>query len=78
MSLRNQDNPTWEPITTSDTTAQNYYGILCLTAGTIVFKSEATGSDMSVALTAGQTIPGRVVLVKTTGTSGTYAGGKAI
>lgn len=78
MAMRNDQNPVWEPITLSDSAAQNYYGVLCLTAGTFIFKSEATGSDISVALTAGQTIPGRIVLAKSTGASGTYAGAKAI
>lgn len=70
--------PTWEPITTSDTAVQNYYGLLCLTAGSIVFKSEPAGTDMLLPMTAGAYVPGRVVLAKTTGTSGTYAGAKAI
>jgi hypothetical protein len=69
--------PVWEPITLSDTASQNYYGVLCLTAGTFIFKSEGTGTDISVAMTAGMYIPGRIVLAKTTGASGTYAGGKA-
>ncbi len=70
--------PTWEPITLNDTTAQNYYGVLCLTAGTFIFKSEPTGSDITLALSAGNYFPGRIVLCKTTGASGTYAGAKAI
>lgn len=70
--------PTWEAITTSDTVTQNYYGVRCLTAGTLVWKSEPGGSDITEAMTAGQYWPGRVVLVKTTGTSGTYLGAKAI
>lgn len=74
--FRTDGIPVWEPITTSDTADKNYFGIMCLTAGTIVFKSEIDGSDISVALTAGQTLVGRVVLVKSTGTSGTYAGAK--
>lgn len=70
--------PTWEPITLSDTVTQNYYGLLCLTAGSLVFKSEPAGSDMLLPMTAGAYVPGRVVLCKTTGTTGTYAGAKAI
>jgi hypothetical protein len=70
--------PTWEPITASDTVTQNYYGVLCVTAGNLVFKSETGGTDITIALTAGNYIPGRIVLVKSTGTSGTYAGAKAI
>lgn len=70
--------PTWEPITLNDTATQNYYGLLCITAGSIVFKSESSGSDITLAMTAAQYIPGRIVLCKTTGTTGTYAGGKAI
>lgn len=77
MAYRNDYCPVWETITPSDTAPQNYYGIMCLTAGNIVWKSEATGADITNAMTANQTIIGRVVLVKTTGTSGTYAGAKA-
>lgn len=77
MSFRNNATPIWELVTPSDTVAQNYYGLLCLTDGTVVFKSEGTGSDITMAMTAGMTLPGRVVLVKTAGTSGTYAGAKA-
>jgi hypothetical protein len=77
MAMTNANTPVWEAITTSDTVSQNYYGILCLTAGSVVFKSESGGSDLTVAMSAGQTLPGRVVLVKSTGTSGTYAGAKA-
>jgi hypothetical protein len=69
--------PVWELITLNDTTPQNYYGVLCLTAGTFIFKSEGTGTDIPVAMTAGMYIPGRIVLAKTTGASGTYAGAKA-
>lgn len=70
--------PTWEPITLSDTTPQNYYAVLCLTAGTFVFKSESSGSDITFAMTAGMYIPGRIVLAKSTGATGTYAGAKAV
>lgn len=70
--------PVWEPITLHDTTTQNYYGVLCLTAGNFLFKSEATGSTMTLAMTAGQQIAGRIVLALSTGASGTYAGAKAI
>jgi len=77
MAMRNDHTPVWEPITAHDTTPQNYYGLLCITAGTVVFKSETGGSDISLAMTAGQTLPGRIVLVKSTGTTGTYAGAKA-
>jgi hypothetical protein len=76
MTMWNHDTPVWEPITLSDTTAQNYNGVLCLTAGTFIFRSEATGSDMSVAMTAGMTLPGKIVLAKSTGASGSYAGGR--
>lgn len=69
--------PTWEPITPHATNGQNYYGVLCLTAGNFVFTSQAGGTEMTVAMTAGQYIPGRIVLVNTTST-GTYAGGKAV
>lgn len=77
MAMTNANTPVWEAITTSDTTPQNYMGLLCTTAGSVVFKSESTGADLTLAMTAGQTIPGRVVLVKTTGTTGTYAGAKS-
>lgn len=78
MSFRNDQTPTWEPITTSDTAPQNYYGVLCLTAGNFQFKSDGAGTTMLVAMTAGMTIPGRIVLVPATSTTGTYAGAKAI
>lgn len=77
MSFRNDYTPVWEAVTLSDTAARNYYGLLCLTAGTVVFKCESTGSDLTLAMSAGQTFPGRIVLVKSTGTTGTYAGAKA-
>lgn len=77
MSFRNGATPVWEPITLSDTAPQNYYGALCLTAGTLIFKSESGGSDMTIAMTAGMVIPGRIVLAKSTGASGSFAGGKA-
>lgn len=69
--------PTWEPMTLHDTTTQNYYGVLCLTAGNFLWKSEPAGSTMTLAMTAGMWIPGRIVLALSTGSSGTYAGGKA-
>ena len=70
--------PTWEPITLSDTVPVNYYGVMCLTAGNLLFKSESAGSTMTLAMTAGQYAPGRVVLTLATGSTGTYAGAKAI
>lgn len=76
MSLRNDGIPVWEPITPHATNAQNYYGVLCLTAGNFVFKSEASGTEMTLAMTAGMQVPGRIVFVNTTST-GTYAGAKA-
>jgi hypothetical protein len=76
MGYRNDYCPVWEPITPSATVAQNYYGAMCLTAGNFVWHSEATGTEMTMAMTAGQTIVGRIVLVNTTST-GTYAGAKA-
>lgn len=76
MSFRNDNTPIWEPITLSDTTPQNYYGVLCLTAGNFLFRSESAGSTMTVAMTAGMTIPGRIILAPSTGATGTYAGGK--
>lgn len=69
--------PTWEAITPHDTNGQNYYGVRCLTAGNLVWKSEASGATITEAMTAGQYWPGRVVLV-TTATTGTYLGAKAI
>lgn len=77
MSMRNDYTPVWEPMTLSDTAVQNYYGVLCLTAGNFLWKSEATGTTMTLAMTAGMTIPGRIVLAPTTSATGTYAGGKA-
>lgn len=69
--------PTWEPITPHATNGQNYYGVLCLTAGNFVWRSETAGTEMTLAMTAGMYLPGRIVLVNTTST-GTYAGAKAI
>lgn len=78
MALMNQGTPVWEAITLSDSVAQNYYGLLVGVAGNIVFKSEATGADITITgASAGQTIPGRIVLVKTTGTTATVYGGRA-
>ena len=76
MAMNNVNSPTWAPITPHATNGQNFYGVLCLTAGNFVFTSEPGGTEMTVAMTAGQTLPGRIVLVNTTST-GTYAGGKA-
>ncbi len=70
--------PVWEPMTLHDTTTQNYYGVLCITAGNFLWKSEATGTTMTLAMTAGMYIPGRIVLAISTGSSGTYAGAKAL
>ncbi len=76
MSYRNHETPVWAPITPHASTGQNYYGVLCLTAGNFVFTSEAGGTEMTIAMTAGMTFKGRIVLVNTTST-GTYAGAKA-
>lgn len=78
MAYRNDYCPVWEPMTLHDTTPQNYYGVLCVTAGNFLFKSEGTGTTITIAMTAGQTIVGRIVLALSTGSSGTYAGAKAI
>jgi hypothetical protein len=80
MSFRNDFTPIWEAVTTSDTVSQNYYGLA--NAGTataiVVYKSEAAGSDITLNLPAGAQWASRVVLVKTTGTSGgTLLGAKA-
>lgn len=78
MSFRNDGTPTWEAATPHDTNAQNYYGLLFCTAGNVVFKSEASGADITITGgAAGLTIPGRVVLIKSTGTTATVAGAKA-
>lgn len=77
MSYRNDYCPVWEPMTLSDTAPQNYYGVLCLTAGNFLWKSEATGTTMTLAMTAGQPVVGRIVLALSSGSSGTYAGAKA-
>lgn len=77
MSYRNDYCPVWEPMTLHDTTTQNYYGVMCLTAGNFLWKSEATGTTMTLAMTAGQTFVGRIVLAPTTSATGTYAGAKA-
>jgi len=77
MAYRNDYCPVWAPITPHATNGQNFYGALCLTAGNLVFTSEAGGTEMTLAMTAGQTLVGRIVLVNTTST-GTYAGAKAI
>lgn len=76
MSFRNDYTPVWEPMTLNDTAQVNYYGVLCLTAGNFVFKSEAAGTAMTVAMTAGQVIPGRIIISMLTGASGTYAGAR--
>lgn len=78
MSFRNDATPVWEPVTLSDTVAQNYYGLLIGGSGNVVFKSEATGSDITLTgVTVGMVIPGRVVLVKSTGTTASIVyGGK--
>lgn len=78
MSYRNHETPVWEPMTLHDTTVQNYYGVLCLTEGNFKWKSEATGSTMTLAMTPGMTFKGRIVLAPTTDATGTYAGAKAI
>ena len=78
MSFRNDGIPVWEVTTPSDTVAQNYYGLLVGAAGNVVFKSEASGADITITgAVAGQTIPGRVVLIKSTGTTATVLGAKA-
>lgn len=75
--MRNDYTPIWAPVTTSDTGPQDFYGLLVGAAGNVVFKSEAGGSDITVTgATAGATIPGRVVMVKTTGTTATVYGAK--
>jgi hypothetical protein len=77
MSFRNADTPVWEPVTPNNTTALNYYGLLVCATGDVVFKSEASGSDITISSApVGLSIPGRVVLVKT-GTTATVAGAKA-
>lgn len=68
--------PIWEAITPHATNSQNYYGVRCLTAGNLVYKSEAGGTEITEAMTAGQYWPGRIVFVNTTST-GTYVGAKA-
>jgi len=73
--------PTWEAVATNDTTPQNYYGLANAgtTTAVVVYKSEPGGSDITLNLPAGQQWAGRVVLVKSTGTSGgTLLGAKAI
>lgn len=78
MALRNDGTPVWEPVTTSDSAVQNYYGLLIGAAGNVVFKSETSGSDITITgAIAGQTIPGRVTLVKSTGTTATVYGARA-
>jgi len=78
MSYRNDFTPVWEAPTTSDTAGQNYYGLAnpSGSSATIVYKSEAGGADITLTLAAGAQWAGRVVLIKTTGTSGTFLGAK--
>lgn len=77
MSFRNDGTPVWEAATPHDTNPQNYYGLLVGTAGNVVFKSEASGADITITgAVAGQTIPGRIVLIKSTGTTSTVYGAK--
>jgi hypothetical protein len=77
MSFRNDNTPIWKAITPSDTSPQNFYGLLCCAAGDVVFQSEA-GSDVTITgMSVGQTIAGRIVLVKATGTTATVAGAQA-
>jgi hypothetical protein len=78
MSFKNDHTPVWEPVTLSDTAAQNYYGLLVGAAGNVVFKSEAGGSDVTITgASAGLVIPGRITLVKSTGTTATVFGARA-
>lgn len=78
MTYRNDYTPTWEPVTASDTAAQNYYGLLVGATGNVTFKSEASGSDITITgAAAGTQIAGRVVLIKSTGLTATVYGAKA-
>ena len=61
-------------ITPHDTTpTSGCVGLRCLTDGTVKI-TDAKGNATSIALTAGQEIRVQIVLVWSTGTTGTYLG----
>jgi len=78
MSYRSDYLPIWEAPTTSDTAAQKYVGFANPSTSTavIVYKAEASGSDITLNLPAGAQWISQVVLIKTTGTSGAFLAAK--
>lgn len=78
MSYRNDYTPVWEAPTASDTVQCRYFGFANPSTSTavIVFKSEASGADITLNLPAGAYWPAQIVLIKSTGTSGTFLAAK--
>lgn len=70
MHTQNLINSGFQAVVPSDTAAVNYDGLIIGGSG-VVTVVDAYGNTTAITVVAGQVIPGKIVLVKATGTTAT-------